>query len=217
MSIGKLIKEYRIIRGLTQEELATRIGKSRIMIYNYENEKSELPELVKKRIIEILDIPNEVIENDEFDEIFQPIEISDFNKNIEFLELLGFNVLFDKNNDVYLYKENNLVLKTSKSNINDLIRFKKIDKIIDNKNFNEPYFFKYLKEYANELCEVKINEKTVDSLKKEYYLEYKNKKIDLTDDFLYSLLFMSLNILDREIKGLIEIMENETDKLKKNK
>ena len=61
MSFGRLMKEYRIKRGLSQEDLATQLNKSRIMIYNYERDRNEVPDLVKNKIIEILNIPDKEI------------------------------------------------------------------------------------------------------------------------------------------------------------
>ena len=66
MSFGRLMKEYRIKRGLSQEDLATQLNKSRIMIYNYERDRNEVPDLVKNKIIEILNIPDKEIEDDNF-------------------------------------------------------------------------------------------------------------------------------------------------------
>lgn len=47
MSFGRLMKEYRNKRGLSQEDLAAQLNKSRIMIYNYERDRNEVPDLVK--------------------------------------------------------------------------------------------------------------------------------------------------------------------------
>lgn len=207
MSFGRLIKEYRIKRGLSQEDLATQLNKSRIMIYNYERDRNEVPDLVKNKIIEILNIPDEEIEDDNFNEIF-PFK-TDFEKNLEILESLGFTVLFDKNDDVYLYNNDKLVLKSSKENINNFIKYKKINSLLEHKEFEEPVFLDFLKKYVSSLIDADFLYK--DSLldEKKYILKYKNKEINLPEEFLYSLLFMMLNILEKELKGYIESVEQK--------
>lgn len=75
------------------------------------------------------------------------------------MESLGFIVLFDKNEDVYLYNNDKLVLKSSKENINNFIKYKKIDSLLENKEFKEPIFLKFLKEYIPNLIEAKLLDK----------------------------------------------------------
>ena len=217
MSFGRLMKEYRIKRGLIQEDLATQLNKSRIMIYNYERDRNEVPDLVKNKIIEILNIPDKEIEDDNFNEIF-PFK-TDFEKNLEILESLGFTVLFDKNDDVYLYNNDKLVLKSSKENINNFIKYKKIDSLLEHKEFKEPVFLDFLKEYVSSLIDADFLYKDSLLAEKEYILKYKTKEINLPEEFLYSLLFMMLNILEKELKGYIESVEqkkqsNKYDRLK---
>lgn len=207
MSFGRLMKEYRNKRGLSQEDLAAQLNKSRIMIYNYERDRNEVPDLVKNKIIEILNIPDKEIEDDAFNEAFD--FKSDFEKNLEILESLGFIVLFDKNEDVYLYNNDKLVLKSSKENINNFIKYKKIDSLLENKEFKEPIFLKFLKEYIPNLIEAKLLDKDSLLAEKKYILKYETKEIDLSEDFLYSLLFMMLNILEKELKGYIESVESK--------
>lgn len=207
MSFGRLMKEYRNKRGLSQEDLAAQLNKSRIMIYNYEHDRNEVPDLVKNKIIEILNIPDKEIEDDAFNEAFD--FKSDFEKNLEILESLGFIVLFDKNEDVYLYNNDKLVLKSSKENINNFIKYKKIDSLLENKEFKEPIFLKFLKEYIPNLIEAKLLDKDSLLAEKKYILKYETKEIDLSEDFLYSLLFMMLNILEKELKGYIESVESK--------
>ena len=201
MSFGRLMKEYRNKRGLSQEDLAAQLNKSRIMIYNYERDRNEVPDLVKNKIIEILNIPDKEIEDDAFNEAFD--FKTDFEKNLEILESLGFIVLFDKNEDVYLYNNDKLVLKSSKENINNFIKYKKIDSLLENKEFKEPIFLKFLKEYIPNLIKAKLLDKDSLLAEKKYILKYETKEIDLSEDFLYSLLFMMLNILEKELKGYI--------------
>ncbi len=210
MSFGRLMKEYRNKRGLSQEDLAAQLNKSRIMIYNYERDRNEVPDLVKNKIIEILNIPDKEIEDDAFNEAFD--FKTDFEKNLEILESLGFIVLFDKNEDVYLYNNDKLVLKSSKENINNFIKYKKIDSLLENKEFKEPIFLKFLKEYIPNLIEAKLLDKDSLLAEKKYILKYETKEIDLSEDFLYSLLFMMLNILEKELKGYIESVESSKKK-----
>ena len=207
MSFGRLMKEYRNKRGLSQEDLAAQLNKSRIMIYNYERDRNEVPDLVKNKIIEILNIPDKEIEDDAFNEAFD--FKSDFEKNLEILESLGFIVLFDKNEDVYLYNNDKLVLKSSKENINNFIKYKKLDSLLENKEFKEPIFLKFLKEYIPNLIEAKLLDKDSLLAEKKYILKYETKEIDLSEDFLYSLLFMMLNILEKALKGYIESVESK--------
>lgn len=207
MSFGRLMKEYRNKRGLSQEDLAAQLNKSRIMIYNYERDRNEVPDLVKNKIIEILNIPDKEIEDDAFNEAFD--FKTDFEKNLEILESLGFIVLFDKNEDVYLYNNDKLVLKSSKENINNFIKYKKIDSLLENKEFKEPIFLKFLKEYIPNLIKAKLLDKDSLLAEKKYILKYETKEIDLSEDFLYSLLFMMLNILEKELKGYIESVESK--------
>lgn len=55
MNLGEVLKQLRIEKGLTQEELGNIIGKSKQMIINYEKNKSNIPMNVLKNIATALD------------------------------------------------------------------------------------------------------------------------------------------------------------------
>lgn len=56
MSIGSNIKRYRKIKGLTQEQLASKIGMSKVAVQKYETEKREPKNTIVKDIARELDI-----------------------------------------------------------------------------------------------------------------------------------------------------------------
>lgn len=56
MGIGKKIKEARNAQGMTQEELAQRLGVTKGAVANYENETSHPKESVMYKMFEALDV-----------------------------------------------------------------------------------------------------------------------------------------------------------------
>ena len=56
MGIGRKIKEARNAQGMTQEELARRLGVTKGAVANYENETSHPKESVMYKMFEALDV-----------------------------------------------------------------------------------------------------------------------------------------------------------------
>ena len=61
MEIGKIIRQLRIEKGLTQKELADKIGKSKQMIIKYEKNQSEISTTVLTDISKTLGVTSDGI------------------------------------------------------------------------------------------------------------------------------------------------------------
>ena len=57
ITLGKKIKEYRLKRGMTQEELAERLFSRKSTISEYENDKIDIKISVLREIAKVLGIP----------------------------------------------------------------------------------------------------------------------------------------------------------------
>ena len=56
-TLGKKIKEYRLKRGMTQEELAERLFSRKSTISEYENDKIDIKISLLREIVKILGVP----------------------------------------------------------------------------------------------------------------------------------------------------------------
>lgn len=200
MSIGSLIKEYREKRGLTQQELADKIGKSRIMVYHYEKGEKNVPDLVLKEISSILNIPEREVFDSDFP--FQDKTVDDILKeNIEILENKGYKVFFDKNNDVYVFQNSKEILKTNKETFNNFFKFKKIDDVLKKGFTVDTDFISFL---SNNFFVVNFDNKSEIT-----HFFYDLEDIELNKEQVYFLLFSALNAIDKELKDYANTLKEE--------
>lgn len=57
MTIGERIKIYRKRKNMTQGELAEKIGTTKQNIWNYENNRVDIPLVKCQRLVEVLEMP----------------------------------------------------------------------------------------------------------------------------------------------------------------
>lgn len=126
MNLGEVLKQLRIEKGLTQQELGEAIGKSKQMIINYEKNKTNIPMNVLKNIAIALDTS--------IDSIL--ISITNKTKSTDvsindigiFLSFFGYTLLPDssKNKIIFLDKKNRKYILNNKD-FKQLLEFLKHD------------------------------------------------------------------------------------------
>ncbi len=118
-NIGKNIKNYRLLKGWTQDQLANKSGLSKNAIYNYENGKRSPNIKIIYQIADALEI--------EHDKILD-------SKESDYLDLEIFNNIYTNNKsyqkDVLIKK---LYLESQKLNNNELEAIINIINIFNNK------------------------------------------------------------------------------------
>lgn len=91
MSIGSNIKRYRKIKGLTQEQLANKIGMSKVAIQKYETEKREpkniiVSDIAKALNVSVVDLYKEDVES--IEDIVQAKEIEQIDVNTDLAKII---------------------------------------------------------------------------------------------------------------------------------
>lgn len=118
MLIGKIIKKYRTEKKMTQKELGKRVGKAEITIRKYENENVNPPLETLLDIVNVLDIPLEILkltDNKELNETQQQIDsdINTFGMPLQKSVPLEYMIekLFNSKYDPWIYKSQEDVIK----------------------------------------------------------------------------------------------------------
>lgn len=118
MLIGKIIKKYRTEKKMTQKELGKKVGKAEITIRKYENENVNPPLETLIDIINVLDIPLEILkltDDEEIDETKQQISpgVYAYGMPLEQSVPLEYMIkkLFDSKSEPWLYKGQDEVIK----------------------------------------------------------------------------------------------------------
>lgn len=128
--LGKHIKERRLEVGITQAELADRIGKSTSAVQKYENGLIEIPFSVLEKIGDALDknwmllYPITPDEHDQYKHLIKgPYGHPRFMKAInELLNESGYKISFDKHEELILVEKDDDTAHISQEDYNSLIR-----------------------------------------------------------------------------------------------
>lgn len=127
MDIGKIIKQLRIEKGLTQKELADKIGKSKQMIIKYEKNQSEISTTVLTDISKALGVTSDSILSLANNEI-KTVDNSPLRDVAIFLSFFDYTLLpiSDDNNIVFLDNHNRKI-KMNADEFKQVIEFTKLD------------------------------------------------------------------------------------------
>lgn len=98
MNIGQNIQFYRKKKGLSQKELAEKMGKSTGTIQQYELNKREPKFEIMCEIAKLLDVKTYQLYGDDVPEDYDPTE-HDFSIACEWLEMAGFEINPPDEND----------------------------------------------------------------------------------------------------------------------
>lgn len=137
INLGKRIKEFRKIRGLTQKQLAEKLGVTTITIQNYENNRREPNIETLKKIADALEVPMyDLITDNEIVEISRR-EIIQRDKIYSELRKLDDIVIDAKEKEVEFYFKQLKSLMEEHSKLLDSITENRKLEII-NELYNDP-------------------------------------------------------------------------------
>lgn len=206
-NIGNLIKEYRKDKGMTQQQLADKIGKHKITIAKYESGKitnipfDVLSEIAKALDVDIYDLYDWLGAERYFNKAYTTI--------IEKLEDLNFTIDRDEKDDIY----NRIVLCDSKRNFIKFIDKNDLLDAYDNKN--DTVDLKRIfttKEYDKYILGIPDNSPFLDYLKKKYDI-----KLTETPNGYYGYLYIFIGNAQYKIDyDHIERIENDLLKYLEN-
>lgn len=206
MKVGEFIKEYRIKKGMTQEELAKKIGKTRTMLTHYETGRANVSDRILQEIGKILDIPKKEIDNYTFPFNDDFTEETKIEMIVDDLEKMGYLVLFDKNKNVYIHRENKLILKTSERNFLGFYDYGFFYSDSDNNfSFKDVKFIALLKDYDIHISKNKTG--------KWVYTDSFHGEFVIDEELLFSLLFSFLDTVNNELNDFVKFMTEEKPKI----
>lgn len=89
MTIGSNIQRYRKLKGVTQAELATKVGLSKVAIQKYETNKREPKNIIVSKIAEALNIsPIDLYKEETIKNVIQAKEIVAMNPNTDLVKII---------------------------------------------------------------------------------------------------------------------------------
>lgn len=89
MSIGSNIKRYRKLKGLTQEQLAIKVGLSKVAIQKYETNKREPKNIIVSKIAEVLNVSTiDLYKDKSIEDVVQAKEIIPIDNHTDLVKII---------------------------------------------------------------------------------------------------------------------------------